>query len=46
MHAIQIELARRLYMDERTLAKRPAEFARLKRFCTELVAALGTLKLT
>ena len=46
VHAIQIELARRLYMDERTLAQRPEEFARLKRFCTELVAALGTLKLT
>jgi len=45
VHAIQIELARRLYMDERTLAKRPTEFARLRRFCKELVAALGTLKL-
>jgi N-formylglutamate deformylase len=45
IHAIQIELARRLYMDERTLAKRPTEFARLRAFCRELVEELGRLKL-
>jgi len=45
IHAIQIELARRLYMDERTLAQRPAEFSRLRAFCKELVARLGALKL-
>lgn len=45
IHAIQIELARRLYMDERTLAQRPAEFSRLRSFCKELVARLGALKL-
>jgi N-formylglutamate amidohydrolase len=45
VHAIQIELARRLYMDERTLAKRPAEFASLRAFCKELVRELGALKL-
>jgi N-formylglutamate amidohydrolase len=44
IHAIQIELARRLYMDERTLAQRPQEFARLRRFCKALVAELGALK--
>jgi N-formylglutamate deformylase len=46
IHAIQIELARRLYMDERTLAKRPAEFARLQTFCKKLVGELGKLDLT
>lgn len=45
IHAIQIELARRLYMDERTLARRPAEFARLRAFCKTLVEELGRLKL-
>lgn len=45
IHAIQIELARRLYMDERTLARRPAEFARLRAFCKTVVAELGRLKL-
>jgi len=44
-HAIQIELARRLYMDERTLAKRPAEFERVRAFCKTLVAELTTLEL-
>jgi N-formylglutamate deformylase len=46
IHAIQIELARRLYMDERTLAKRPAEFARLQAFCKNLVSELGKLDLS
>lgn len=45
IHAVQIELARRLYMDERTLAKRPGEFARLRAFCKTLVAELGRLQL-
>lgn len=45
VHAIQIELARRLYMDERSLAKRPAEFERLQRFCKTLVTELGKLDL-
>jgi N-formylglutamate amidohydrolase len=46
IHAIQIELARRLYMDERTLAKRPPEFERLQRFCKTLVSELGKLDLS
>ncbi len=45
VHAIQIELARRLYMDERTLAKRPEPFARLQSFCQSVVAELGKLQL-
>lgn len=44
-HAIQIELARRLYMDEKTLEKRPAEFTQLRAFCRKLVAALGAVSL-
>jgi hypothetical protein len=32
-------------MDERTLAKRPAEFARLQTFCKTLVSELGRLDL-
>lgn len=46
VHAIQIELARRLYMDERSLAKRPAEFERLQAFCATLVRELGKLDLS
>ena len=45
VHAIQIELARRLYMDERTLARRPAALDQLRSFCKDLVAELGALKL-
>lgn len=45
VHAIQIELARRLYMDERTLAKRPEPFAKLRAFSKELVKELGALRL-
>jgi N-formylglutamate deformylase len=44
-HSIQIELARRLYMDEKTLEKRPVAFALLRAFCRELVRDLGTVKL-
>ncbi|HSC89515.1 MAG TPA: N-formylglutamate amidohydrolase [Polyangiaceae bacterium] len=44
LHAIQIELARRLYMDETAL--RPgAGFETARRFCRELVRHLGTLRL-
>ena len=40
VHAVQIELSRRLYMDEATLAKTD-EFSRCQQYCQELVAALG-----
>ncbi len=44
VHAVQVELARRLYLDEATL--RPNEnFARAKVWCRELVARLGKLAL-
>lgn len=45
VHAIQIEIARRLYMDEQTLAKSPNGFAQTQRFCNELVGRLGRLTL-
>lgn len=40
-HALQIELARRLYMDESTLARNPEGFARTRAFCKRLIEALG-----
>jgi N-formylglutamate amidohydrolase len=43
VHAIQIELARRLYMDEQTLTKKAREFNELKRFCRTVTEALGAL---
>jgi N-formylglutamate amidohydrolase len=40
VHAVQVELARRLYLDEGTL--RPAgDFAAVRQWCRELVAKLG-----
>jgi len=45
VHAIQIELARRLYMDELSLTKKPNEFDTLKSFCRTVTAALGDLPL-
>jgi N-formylglutamate amidohydrolase len=40
VHVVQVELARRLYMDEATLQKGPG-FERVRAFCVELVARLG-----
>jgi N-formylglutamate amidohydrolase len=45
VHAIQIEIARRLYMDEQTLAKVPEGFTTTQRFCSQLVQKLGQLAL-
>jgi N-formylglutamate amidohydrolase len=45
LHAIQVELARRLYMNERTLEIVPDRFETLRKFCRSLVAALGRLDL-
>lgn len=44
-HAVQVELSRRLYMDEQTLQKKPAGFEQTRRFCTALAKALGGLEL-
>lgn len=45
VHAIQIELARRLYMNERTLAPIPERLATLRAFCRNVIGALGRLEL-
>ena len=45
VHAIQIELARRLYMDEQALTKKPREFDSLRKFCRTVTQALGELSL-
>ncbi len=44
-HAVQVELCRRLYMDEQTLQKKPSGFDATRRFCTALAKALGALEL-
>lgn len=44
IHAIQIELNRKLYMDELTLAKKPNEFRVVRSFCRALVEELALLK--
>lgn len=44
-HALQVELSRRLYMEETTLQKKVEGFQTTRTFCTALVAALGTLTL-
>ncbi len=45
IHAVQVEIARRKYMDERTLAKKPNDFEATREFCRTLVARLGGLGL-
>ncbi len=42
-HVVQVELARRLYMDERSLTPHEG-FQPLQAFCTELVRRLGALR--
>lgn len=42
IHAVQVEIARRLYMDETTLV-RGESFGQVRRYCAELVTALGEL---
>jgi N-formylglutamate amidohydrolase len=43
VHVVQVELARRLYMDEATLAKN-AGFDRMRAWCTALAKALGAVR--
>ena len=42
-HVVQVELARRLYMDETTLHKN-AGFDRVRAFCAELVTRVGAVR--
>jgi N-formylglutamate amidohydrolase len=46
IHAVQVELARRLYMDERHLSKKPRDFEKVSSYCDTLVARLGELRLS
>jgi N-formylglutamate deformylase len=43
VHVVQVELARRLYMDEPTLTKR-ADFARMRSWCGSLAKSLGSVR--
>ncbi len=44
VHVVQLELARRLYMNEGTLVRTPAKFELLRAFCTDLAARLGNAR--
>jgi N-formylglutamate amidohydrolase len=44
IHAIQIELNRKLYMDEQTLVKKPNEFLMIRSFCQTLIAEMAQLR--
>jgi N-formylglutamate amidohydrolase len=44
VHAVQVELARRLYMNEETLQRAPEAFAKMRAFCTGLVERLGAVR--
>jgi N-formylglutamate amidohydrolase len=44
VHALQVELSRRLYMNERTMAKKTGDFEEVRSFCREIVGRLGTLQ--
>jgi N-formylglutamate deformylase len=44
-HAVQVELSRRLYMDEATLAKKPKQFEEVRTYCRDLVARLAEVEL-
>jgi N-formylglutamate deformylase len=46
VHVVQVELARRLYMDELTLQRTPGKLEALRAWCGELVAKLGRAALT
>jgi hypothetical protein len=40
---VQVEIARRRYMDESTLARRGDSFGQVREYCRDLVSALGEL---
>lgn len=43
VHALQIELARRLYMEERSLVRNSSDFQHCRNFCSSLVAKMAAL---
>jgi N-formylglutamate amidohydrolase len=40
VHAVQVELNRRLYLDEEALTKKPGGFESTREYCSELVRRL------
>jgi N-formylglutamate amidohydrolase len=44
IHAIQIELNRKLYMDEQSLVKKQNEFSTMRSFCRSLIQELASLR--
>lgn len=46
VHAVQIEISRRLYMNELSLTRKMPEFENIQRFANELVSRLGKLRPT
>jgi N-formylglutamate amidohydrolase len=44
VHVVQLELSRRLYMDEQTLTPLPVAFAELRAQCAELVRELCAMR--
>jgi N-formylglutamate amidohydrolase len=44
-HAVQVELSRKLYMNERSLSKNNNHFKKIQEFCDALVARLGAITL-
>jgi N-formylglutamate amidohydrolase len=46
VHVVQVELARRLYMDEVTFRRRSGRFDAVQAWCRDLVAKLGRAALT
>ena len=44
LHAVQVELSRRLYMDELSLHKKTSGFEETRRFCRGLAEALGAIE--
>ncbi len=45
VHAVQVELSRRLYMDERSLGKKLKDFEHTREYCRAVVARLGRVAL-
>jgi N-formylglutamate amidohydrolase len=44
VHAVQIEISRSRYMDERSLTKKPNEFEAMRDFCRTLTSRLAALR--
>ena len=45
VHAVQIEIGRNRYMNERSLSKNPSDFQNMREFCRDLTSRLAALRL-